>query len=242
MSSLTGKKIVVTGATSGIGRAIVDELLKVGAYVYGVGFGKEVIAELNNLDNCEAEEVDITDETAVINYAASLSEVDGLVNSAGITILEPIIEFKKESLEKVLAVNLIGGLLMTREIAKIMIKNKTAGAIVNLSSQGSIIGIRDHLSYCSSKGAIDSATMVMCIELSEYNIRVNAVNPTVTMTAMGRMAWSDPAKSQPVLDAMPLGRFAEPEEIARPVLFLLSDDASMISGVALPVDGGFTIQ
>ena len=242
MSSLNGKKIVVTGATSGIGRAIVDELLTVGAYVYGVGLGKEVIDELNSFDNCEATEIDITDENAIINYAASLSEVDGLVNSAGITILEPIIDFKKENLEKVLAVNLIGGLLMTREIAKIMIKNNTPGAIVNLSSQGSIIGIRDHLSYCSSKGAIDSATMVMCIELSEYNIRVNAVNPTVTMTAMGRKAWSDPAKSQPVLDAMPLGRFAEPEEIAKPVLFLLSDDAAMISGVALPVDGGFTIQ
>ncbi len=242
MSNLTGKKIVVTGATSGIGRAIVDELLKVGAYVYGVGFGQDIIDELNALENCEAVELDVTSEEAVESYAATLPSVDGLVNSAGIAILEPVLSFKKESLEKVLAVNLIGGLLMGREIAKIMIKNNVAGSIVNLSSQASIIGLRDHLSYCSSKGAIDSATMVMCMELGEYNIRVNAVNPTVTMTSMGRMAWSDPAKSGPVLKAMPLGRFAEPEEIAKPVLFLLSDDSSMISGVALPVDGGYTIQ
>ncbi len=242
MSDLAGKKIVVTGATSGIGRAIVDELLAAGAYVYGVGFGAEVVAELNGLDNCEAEELDVTSEEAVGAYAGRLAAVDGLVNSAGISILEPVLEFKKASLEKVLAVNLIGTLLMTREIAKVMIKNDTPGAIVNLSSQASIIGLKEHLSYCASKGAIDSATMVLCMELGKYNIRVNAVNPTVTMTAMGKMAWSDPAKSQPVLEAMPLGRFAEPEEVARPVLFLLSSEASMISGVALPVDGGYTIQ
>ena len=242
MANLAEKKIVVTGATSGIGRAIVDELLKSGAYVYGVGFGEDVIAELNNLENCEAVELDVTNEKEVERFVATLPGVDGLVNSAGISILEPVLEFKKESLEKVLGVNLIGTLIMSREIAKSMIKNKIAGSIVNLSSQASIIGLKEHLSYCSSKGAIDSATMVMCMELGEYNIRVNAVNPTVTMTAMGKMAWSDPAKSKPVLDAMPLGRFAEPEEIARPVLFLLSNDASMISGVALPVDGGYTIQ
>lgn len=242
MGNLVGKKIVVTGATSGIGRAILDELIKSGAYVYGIGFGPEVIAELNNIENCEAVELDVTNEKEVEAYASTLPGVDGLVNSAGISILEPVLEFKKESLEKVLGVNLIGTLIMSREIAKVMIKNNVAGSIVNLSSQASIIGLKEHLSYCSSKGAIDSATMVMCMELGEYNIRVNAVNPTVTMTAMGKMAWSDPAKSQPVLEAMPLGRFAEPEEIARPVLFLLSSEASMISGVALPVDGGYTIQ
>lgn len=242
MSNLAGKKIVVTGVTSGIGRAIADELLKVGAYVYGAGLGSKVIEELNSFDNCEAVELDVTGETEVENYVATLPGIDGLVNSAGISILEPVLKFKKESLEKILAVNLIGGLIMSREIAKNMIKNKIAGSIVNLSSQASIIGLKEHLGYCSSKGAIDSATMVMCMELGEYNIRVNAVNPTVTMTVMGKMAWSDPAKSRPVLDAMPLGRFAEPEEVAKPVLFLLSDDASMISGVALPVDGGYTIQ
>ena len=242
MSILKGKKIVVTGATSGIGRAIVDELLKAEAYVYGIGFGAEVVAELNAIENCEACEIDVTDENAVVEYAKGLTEVDGLVNSAGISILEPVTEFKKESIEKILQVNLIGGLLMVRELSKIMIRNKTAGAIVNLSSQASIIALQDHLGYAASKGAIDAVTKVMCLELGKYNIRVNSVNPTVTMTAMGRMAWSDPAKSDPVLNAMPLGRFAEPEEIARPVLFLLSDQASMISGVSLPIDGGYTIQ
>ncbi len=242
MGCLKGKKIVVTGATSGIGRAIVTELLAAEAYVYGVGFGADIVAELNALANCEAVELDVTSEEAVAAYAAGLDTVDGLVNSAGISILEPVLEFKKESIEKIFAVNVIGGMLMSKEIAKVMIKNKTAGAIVNLSSQASIIALRDHLGYCASKGAVDALTKVMCLELGEYNIRVNSVNPTVTMTAMGKMAWSDPAKSGPVLDAMPLGRFAEPEEIARPVLFLLSDAASMVSGVSLPVDGGYTIQ
>ncbi len=242
MYNFKDKKIVVTGATSGIGSSIVSELLKVGAYVYAVGLGGDIVAELNKQKNCEAFEVDVTNEEEVVAFVANLTHVDGLVNSAGITILEPVLEFKKESLEKVLAVNLIGTLIMSREIAKIMVENQTPGSIVNMSSKASIIALQDHISYCSSKGAIDSATMVLALELGKYGIRVNAINPTVTMTAMGRQAWSDPEKSKPVLEAIPLGRFAEPEEVARPVLFLLSDDASMITGVALPVDGGYTIQ
>ncbi len=80
---------------------------------------------------------------------------------------------------------------------------------------------------------------VMALELGRHRIRVNAINPTVTLTPMGRMAWSDPAKGEPMLKRIPLGRFAEPEEVARVVSFLLSDAASMVHGVTLPVDGGF---
>lgn len=114
-----------------------------------------------------------------------------------------------------------------------------AGAIVNISSQASMVGLQDHAAYCASKGALDQLTRVMALELGPHHIRVNAVNPTVTLTPMGAMAWSDPAKRDPMLNRIPLHRFATPEDVAHAVVWLLSEKAGMVSGVTLPVDGGF---
>ena len=111
--------------------------------------------------------------------------------------------------------------------------------MVNVSSTGSKFGLRDHAAYCASKGALDQLTRVMALELGPHGIRVNAVNPTVVMTPMGKMAWGDPEKARPMLEEIPLGRFAEPIDVARAVAWLLSDEAAMIHGVTLPVDGGF---
>jgi len=97
----------------------------------------------------------------------------------------------------------------------------------------------DHAAYCASKGALDQLTRVMAIELGPHGIRVNAVNPTVTLTPMGEMAWSDPAKSEPMRARIPLGHFARPRDVAHAVAYLLSDGAAMVHGVMLPVDGGF---
>jgi NAD(P)-dependent dehydrogenase (short-subunit alcohol dehydrogenase family) len=97
----------------------------------------------------------------------------------------------------------------------------------------------DHLSYSASKAALDAVTRALCVELGPFGIRVNSVNPTVTLTPMAVMAWSDPVKREPALKAIPLQRFAEAAEVAAPILFLLSDAASMISGVCLAIDGGY---
>lgn len=125
-------------------------------------------------------------------------------------------------------------------IAAAMIEAKIPGSIVNVSSQASLVALDDHLGYCASKAALDAITRVQCAEWGRFGIRVNSVNPTVTLTPMAQMAWSAPAKRDPALAAIPLGRFAETAEVALPVLFLLSDAASMISGVSLPIDGGYT--
>jgi NAD(P)-dependent dehydrogenase (short-subunit alcohol dehydrogenase family) len=89
---------------------------------------------------------------------------------------------------------------------------------------------------------MDAITRVLCVELGGYGIRVNSVNPTVTLTPMAVKAWSEPSKRDPALQAIPLKRFAEPREVAEPILFLLSDAASMITGVTLPIDGGYTAR
>jgi L-xylulose reductase len=99
--------------------------------------------------------------------------------------------------------------------------------------------LRDHAAYCASKAGLDQLTAVMAVELGEYGIRVNSVNPTVVLTEMGKRAWSDPAKGGPMLARIPLGRFAECEDIASVVCFLLSDAGGMLNGLALPIDGGF---
>lgn len=121
-----------------------------------------------------------------------------------------------------------------------MIANGRQGSIVNVSSQAAMAALPGHLGYCASKAAMDAMTRVLCLELGPKGIRVNSVNPTVTLTPMAERAWADPAKRDPMLAAIPLGRFATPREVALPVAFLLSSAASMISGISLPIDGGFT--
>jgi NAD(P)-dependent dehydrogenase (short-subunit alcohol dehydrogenase family) len=103
-----------------------------------------------------------------------------------------------------------------------------------------LVALADHAAYCASKGALDQLTRVMALELGPHQIRVNAVNPTVTLTAMGAMAWGDPAKGDPMRAKIPLGRFAQPRDVAHAVAYLLSDHADMIHGATLPIDGGFT--
>jgi NAD(P)-dependent dehydrogenase (short-subunit alcohol dehydrogenase family) len=113
---------------------------------------------------------------------------------------------------------------------------------VNVSSQAGLVALSGHISYGSSKAALDNITRVSALELGPYDIRVNSVNPTVVMTPMSAWYWGRPDIEGPFLSAMPLGRWATEAEIAAPIVFLLSDGASMISGVSLPIDGGYTAR
>ena len=126
---------------------------------------------------------------------------------------------------------------MSQVVARNMIKRGVKGSILNVSSQASKVGLANHVAYCSSKGALDQMTRVMALELGPYGIRVNAINPTVVLTPMGKKAWGDPAKAEGMLSRIPLGHFAEEEDVVKASLFLLT--AEMISGHALPLDGGF---
>jgi NAD(P)-dependent dehydrogenase (short-subunit alcohol dehydrogenase family) len=123
-----------------------------------------------------------------------------------------------------------------------MIAGGRGGSIVNVSSQASLVALSGHISYGSSKAALDNITRVSALELGRYNIRVNSVNPTVVMTEMSAYYWGRPDVGPPFLEQMPLGRWATEDEIAAPISFLLSDDASMITGVSLPIDGGYTCR
>ncbi len=142
--------------------------------------------------------------------------------------------------DKVMSINACGALLVTKYASQSMVRLGKGGAIVNVSSQASLVALTGHISYGSSKAALDNITRVSALELGKHGIRVNSVNPTVIMTPMSAWYWGRPDIAEPFLRQMPLGRWATVEEIAAPIVFLLSDAASMITGVSLPIDGGFT--
>ena len=236
---LSKQRILVTGAGKGIGRIICKQLAADGAEVVAVS---RMIADLESLKEeipCEIHPADLADADAARGAAEKAGEIHALVNNAGVSYPEPFLETSVKAFDTTMAVNVRAALIISQVIARQMIRKGKGGSIVNLSSQASVVGIADHTAYCASKGALDQLTRTMALELGPHHIRVNAVNPTVTLTPMGKMAWSEPTKRDPMLAQIPLGRFAEPEEVSRVVSFLLSDAASMIHGVTLPVDGGF---
>jgi NAD(P)-dependent dehydrogenase (short-subunit alcohol dehydrogenase family) len=238
----SGERILVTGATKGIGRATAKLLAERGAKV--VAFGRDE-ADLDSLAReigSESHAVDLADAEATREAAAAVQPIDRLVNNAGTVTLQPFLETTVKAFEQQMAVNVLSALVISQEVAKSMIARGKKGTIVNVSSVSSSLGFANHASYCATKGALDSLTMVMANELGPHGIRVNAINPTVVLTPMAVKAWSDPAKSEPLLKRIPMGRFIEPEEVAEAIAYLLGDRSSMVHGAMLPIDGGLLIN
>ncbi|MBX2837550.1 MAG: SDR family oxidoreductase [Gammaproteobacteria bacterium] len=239
-TGLSARPILVTGATGGIGAATVKLLMTEGADVIAAGRNQKRLTEIAAETNCRTLSFDLTLEDEVQSALSGL-ELYGVVNCGGWggEIATPM-DTDMSVFDKVIDINARGTLLVTKYASQSMIKSAKGGAIVNVSSQASLIGLAGHVSYASSKGAVDAMTRVSALELGKYNIRVNAVNPTVVMTPMSEWYWGRDDIGGPLLDAMPLHQWATEQDCAGPIVFLLSDAAAMITGVCLPVDGGFT--
>ncbi|XP_019865188.1 L-xylulose reductase-like [Aethina tumida] len=237
----TGKRALVTGAAKGIGRDIAIKLAQCGAKVVAVGRSKEALDKLKKHDpKIEIVILDITDWNKTSQVLENIGPVDLLVNNAGLGWVKPITEIIEDDLDTILGVNTKALIHVTQIVAKNLISRKATGSIVNISSQAGLVGLMEHTVYCASKGAVDAFTRAAALELGPHGIRVNSVNPTVIMTDMGKKFWSDPKVANPLLDKIPLKRFGEVHEVVDAVVYLLSDKSSMISGVSLPIDGGFT--
>lgn len=237
-----GERILVTGAGKGIGRATAVRLAALGAEVVAVSRSADDLDALRAEISCETHAADLADAAATQALARRLQPIDRLVNNAGIAHLAPFLDTTVASFDAVMAVNVTAAMIFGQETARSLIARGRPGSIVNVSSVASSLGLPDHAAYCASKGALDSLTMVMARELGAHGIRVNAVNPTVVLTPMAVLAWSDPAKSEPLKARIPMGRFIEPDEIADTILYLLGNRASMVNGVMLPVDGGLLVS
>ena len=230
-----GKRILVTGAGKGIGRETAQWLARCGAEVIALGRNASDLAYCQHMLV-----VDLADVAATQAAVATMLPIDLLVNCAGVVGLESFLQTSVQTFDHLMAVNTRAPMVVAQVVARDLIARGVPGAIVNVSSLAAAVGTRDHLAYCASKAALDAMTRVMALELGPHAIRVNSVNPVVTLTPMAEKAWGDPVKAASMLSRIPLGRFVQPGEIASTIAFLLSDDAAMINGITLTVDGGFS--
>ncbi|XP_054565896.1 L-xylulose reductase [Eptesicus fuscus] len=237
---LAGRRALVTGAGKGIGRSTVRALHAAGVQVVAVS---RTQGDLDSLAReCPGVEpvcVDLGDWEATERALGGVGPVDLLVNNAAVALLQPFLEVTKEACDTSFDVNLRAVIQVSQIVARGLIARGAPGSIVNVSSQASQRALTNHGVYCATKGAMDMLTKVMALELGPHKIRVNTVNPTVVMTPMGKANWSDPLKAKTMLDRIPLGRFAEMQNVVDAILFLLSDRSGMTTGSAVPVDGGF---
>jgi L-xylulose reductase len=242
MTEFSGRTILVTGAAGGIGGATVRQLAAKGADVIAAGRSPESLAQITAETGARPLVFDLTSEQSV-KAAVDGLDLWGVVNCAGYggEIAAPQ-DTDLDVFDKVISINARGSLLVIKYAARSLIRLGAGGSIVNVSSQASLVALTGHVSYGSSKAALDNITRVSALELGPYGVRVNSVNPTVVMTSMSNFYWGRDDIGRPFLEQMPLGRWATEDDVAGPIVFLLSDAAAMISGVCLPIDGGYTAR
>lgn len=241
---LRGKVAVVTGAARGIGLAIARAYVAEGARVALADvLAEEVRARAAELGEAAAAFVtDVGDGRAVQalvdGTVARFGRLDVMVANAAVQAEIPFLELTEEEFDRVIRVNLKGVFLCGQAAARHMVRTGTRGAIINLSSVNAVVAHAVLVHYAASKGGVAMLTKGMAVALAPYGIRVNAIGPGTVNTALAANLLAMPGMKERSLMRTPLGRIAEPEEIARVAVFLASDDASYVTGTTVYADGG----
>ncbi|MCE7992712.1 MAG: SDR family oxidoreductase [Roseivirga sp.] len=249
--SLSGKNALITGAGSGIGRAIAKTFAEAGATVHALEMnaeaGASVVAEITEAGNkAQYHTCDVTDQAnvkSVVDAIASESRIDILVNNAGIAHVGNLEGTSEADLDRIYAVNVKG--VYNGMFACIQHMKEHGGVILNLASVASSVGISDRFAYSMSKGAVLTMTLSVAKDYVGDNIRCNCISPGRVHTPFvdGFIAKNYPGKEGEMFEKLsatqPIGRMGKPEEIADLALFLCSDQAAFITGTDYPIDGGF---
>ena len=242
---LTGKRALVTGASSGIGEACAVALAEAGAEVWLAARGtdkllalQEKMAEAGWAAHVLA--MDVADVEATESLITNHGPFDILVNSAGLARHTPAIATTLDDYNAVTDLNVRGAYFLTRAVAKGLLAAKKPGSLINISSQMAHVGGIDRGVYCATKHAVEGFTKSMAIEWGPAQIRVNTICPTFIRTALGEQTLAIPERRKWIEEKIKLGRVGEVEDIMGGVVYLASDASALVTGSSLLIDGGWT--
>ncbi|MBZ5751367.1 SDR family oxidoreductase [Metabacillus rhizolycopersici] len=245
--NITEKVAIVTGGGSGIGKAVSELYLEKGAKVAILDLNdnvKDIAKELSPV-NAIGIQCDVTNnesmDSAIQQVKEHFGKIDILVNCAGIVLLDDAENISDHYWQKTIDLNLTGSFKMCQKVGSIMIEQGHGGNIINLASQAALIALDNHVAYAASKAGILGVTKVLAYEWAQFDIKVNAISPTVVLTELGKKAWAG-EKGEKAKREIPLGRFGYPEEVAAIALFLACDATNLITGENMVMDGGNTIK
>ena len=248
---LSGRVIVVTGASKGIGRELTVLLAETEAIVVPTvrteADADRLVSEAESRGlTVYPQRLDVRDVAsitdAVSRIVAAHGRIDVLVNNAGLGFARAAFDVTEADWDEMMAVNLRGAFFMSQAVARAMSASRQGGRIVNISSQGGLVGLPDAAVYCASKGGLNMLTKTLALEWAKDAITVNAIAPTFIYTPGTAPILEEPKMRAAVLGKIPLGQFALTNDVASAIIYLASDAGRMVTGTVLVVDGGWTSQ
>lgn len=249
---LTGKVAVVVGGSRGLGRGMATGLARAGATVIIASRGLEALeAAAREISEetggaCVPMRLNVTDLAAIRAFVAAVDErfgrIDILINSAGINIRKPALDFEEADWDKVTDTQIKYVFFMDQAVGRYMVEKGIRGRIINIGSLSSAIGLKNMVAYCASKGAIVQLTKALANEWAQYGICVNAIGPGYYFTEMTKPLLSDPEVARRYEEKIPMGRLGLPQDLATTAVYLASDASNYVTGQIIYVDGGWLIN
>lgn len=249
---LSGKVAIVVGGSRGLGRGMAVGLANAGATVVIASRGLEALqsaAEEISKETggtCVPLQLDVTSLPAIQSFVEQVDQkfgrIDILINSAGINIRKSALDFELEDWDRVTDTQLKYVFFMDQAVGRYMVKHNIKGRIINIGSLSSMIGLKNMVAYCASKGGIVQLTKALANEWAQYGICVNAIGPGYYFTEMTKPLLSDPEVMRKYQEKIPMGRLGVPEDLASTAVYLSSDASSYVTGQIIYVDGGWLIN